>query len=92
MNSGYSKYIISLETKDSLTDVEVIEPEGRINLIECNIYIKFSEIQNQIETLCDENNLEQEYNERNSFVNNYCSYLPKVRNSKRKGSFSNKRY
>nr|CAI5852848.1 unnamed protein product [Callosobruchus analis] len=62
--TNFEKYLTNIQTSEKLSDVEIIELQGRINIIEGNIYQKFSDVQDQIEAVCDENDLDREYNER----------------------------
>nr|CAI5842935.1 unnamed protein product [Callosobruchus analis] len=73
--TNFEKYLTNIQTSEKLSDVEIIESQGRINIIEGNIYQKFSDVQDQIEAICDENDLDREYNEREKFENNYYSVI-----------------
>lgn len=73
--TNFNKYITNLQTRDEHTDVEIIELEGRINVIENNVFQKFCEIQDQIEVLCQENDLENQYTEKANFENSYYALL-----------------
>nr|CAI5842858.1 unnamed protein product [Callosobruchus analis] len=73
--TNFEKYLTNIRTSEKLSDVEIIELQGRINIIEGNIYQKFSDVQDQIEAICDENDLDREYNEREKFENNYYSVI-----------------
>nr|CAI5820953.1 unnamed protein product [Callosobruchus analis] len=73
--TNFEKYLTNIQTSEKLSDVEIIESQGRINIIEGNIYQKFSDVQDQIEATCDENDLDREYNERERFENKYYSVI-----------------
>nr|CAI5839513.1 unnamed protein product [Callosobruchus analis] len=73
--NNFEKYLTNIQTSEKLSDVEIIELQGRINIIEGYIYQKFSDVQDQIEAICDDNDLDREYNEREKFENNYYSVI-----------------
>lgn len=74
--TNFGKYIDdNFKNKSGFSKELIFELENRINGAEANLLHRFSEIQNQIETECQDADLEKEYTERCDFENKYYSLL-----------------
>nr|CAI5859571.1 unnamed protein product [Callosobruchus analis] len=69
--TNFSKYLTQVQAIEELSGDQVIEFESRLNNLENIVLQRFYDIQDKIETSCDENDLEDEYSERFDFENKY---------------------
>nr|CAI5834359.1 unnamed protein product [Callosobruchus analis] len=73
--TNFSKYLTQVQTIEELSGDQVIELESRLNNLENVVLQRFYDVQDKIETSCDENDLEDEYSERFDFENKYYSII-----------------
>nr|CAH7768627.1 unnamed protein product [Callosobruchus chinensis] len=60
--TNFNKYSTQIHTIEELSADQVIELESRLNNLENVVLQRFYDVQDKIETSCDENDLENEYN------------------------------
>lgn len=82
------KFIDSIKNKDALTDVDILELQQKIPRFD-SLLANFNEIQSQIELTADEVNLDEQYEEREKFVNDLDRYVAIARNLIKKDNESN---
>ena len=78
IKSSLTNFIKHLDDFSKITDIsptDIIELKERTDGIEGIFLQKFSDIQIQIESTCDSEDLEKEYKERNDFENKYYSKI-----------------
>nr|CAI5828861.1 unnamed protein product [Callosobruchus analis] len=73
--TNFSKYLTQVQAIEELSGDQVIELETRLNNLENVVLQRLYDIQDKIETSCDENDLEDEYSERFDFENKYYSII-----------------
>nr|CAH7765846.1 unnamed protein product [Callosobruchus chinensis] len=73
--TNFNKYLTQIHTIEELSAEQVVELESRLDNLENVVLQRFYDVQDKIETSCDENDLENEYSERFEFENKYYSTI-----------------